>query len=92
MPVVEYKKLVYDFLNVYTGEMEIHISKRGMFESTLNPGYNKCRFANYFIGGKIVQCPYDIVNSKFQADYEYDKRHCQHNSTCMMSKIIVVKK
>ena len=92
MPVMEYKKLVHDFLNLYNGKMEIHISKRGIFESTKNSAVNQCNFANYFIGGKIIQCPYDIVNQKYQKDYEFGERYCQHNSTCLMSKIIVQNK
>jgi organic radical activating enzyme len=43
MPVLEYKKLVHDFLNAYDGNMEIHISKRGVFESTVNLCGNKCK-------------------------------------------------
>ena len=92
MPVMEYKKLVHEFLELYNGDMEIHVSKRGVFESTLNCGGNKCKFSNYFIGGKIIQCPFDIVNEKFQGDYKYDERHCQHNSSCLMSKVVFKKK
>jgi len=87
LPVLKYKKLVHEFLEMYDGDMEIHISKRGVFESTLSLPHNKCKFANYFIGGKIIQCPYDIINLKYQDDYEYDTRFCQQNSTCLMSKI-----
>jgi len=92
MPVMDYKMLVHKFLEDYEGNMEIHISKRGVFESTVNLTGNKCRFANYSIGGKIIQCPYDIVNLKFQPDYEFDKRFCQHNNTCLMSKIKLKRK
>jgi hypothetical protein len=88
MPVMEYKELVHNFLNDYEGDMEIHVSKRGVFESTTSIAEHKCRFANYVIGGKIVQCPYDLVNLKFQDDYEFGKRNCQHNSSCLMSKVI----
>jgi hypothetical protein len=88
MPVMKYKELVHDFLNGYEGNMEIHVSKRGVFESTVSVTEHKCRFANYVIGGKIVQCPYDLVNMKFQEDYEFGKRNCQHNSSCLMSKVI----
>lgn len=87
MNVLDYKKLVHEFLQKYNGGMEIHISKRGVFESTKTLPDNRCRFANYFIGGKIIQCPYDVVNLKFQKDYSFEKRHCQHNNTCLMSKI-----
>jgi organic radical activating enzyme len=90
MPVIDYKQLVHRFMTVYKGNMEIHVSKRGIFESTVTPGDYRCRFANYFIGGKIIQCPYDIVNEKYQNDYTFDNRHCQHNSTCLMSKVIYV--
>ncbi len=89
MPVIKYKELVHDFLNEYGGNMEIHISKRGVFESTKNLPVSKCKFVNYFIGGKIIQCPYDIVNLKYQIGYNFDKRSCQQNNTCLMSKIVV---
>lgn len=89
MNLLKYKELVHSFLNEYDGNMEIHISKRGVFESTITPADNKCRFANYFIGGNIIQCPYDIVNQKIQEDYEFNKRYCQQSSSCLMSKIIV---
>jgi MoaA/NifB/PqqE/SkfB family radical SAM enzyme len=89
MPVLEYKKLVHDFLHRYAGDMDIHISKRGVFESTCSVPHNKCKFANQFIGGGIVQCPYDIVNQKWQEEYEFDSRPCQQNNTCLMSKIVL---
>lgn len=92
MPLFEYKSLVHNFLNEYNGNMDIHISKRGVFESTVSPCYNKCSFANYFIGGKIIQCPYDVVNLKYQNDYEFNIRYCQNNSTCLMSKVIYRKR
>ncbi len=92
MPVIQYKELVHEFLNIYEGKMDIHISKRGVFESTKTLPDTKCRFANYIIGGKIIQCPYDVVNTKFQKDYSFGERHCQHNNTCLMSKIILKRK
>ena len=92
MPILRYKELVHTFLDDYDGDMEIHISKRGVFESTTRIAENKCRFANYLIGGKIIQCPYDLVNLKYQDDYEFGVRYCQHNNTCLMSKIIVRRK
>ena len=92
MPVIDYKKLVHDFLNEYEGNLRIDVSKRGMFESTTTLPDTKCRFANKFIGGKVIQCPFDIVNEKFQNDYEFGKRNCQHNSTCLMSKVIYEKR
>jgi len=92
MPVLEYKKLVHNFMREYQGKMNVHVSKRGVFESTKTIADNKCKFANYFIGGKIIQCPYDIVNLKFQKSYEFEDRFCQHNNTCLMSKIIFKRK
>lgn len=92
MPVIKYKELVHEFLNLYEGNMQIHISKRGVFESTKTVAENKCNFANYFIGGKIIQCPYDIINKKFEKDYKFNKRYCQQNNSCLMSKIIFAKK
>ncbi|MBT3398318.1 radical SAM protein [archaeon] len=89
MPVLKYKELVHQFLEEYTGDMAIHVSKRGVFESTTTAADNKCRFSNYFIGGKIIQCPYDVVNLKFQPDYDFGERHCQQNNSCLMSKIIL---
>lgn len=95
MPIIKYKELVHNFLNDYIEydiNMDIHISKRGIFESTKNLPVRKCKFANYFIGGKIIQCPYDVVNLKYQKDYEFNKKYCQQNSTCLMSKVIYRKK
>ena len=92
MNLLEYKTLVHSFLEKYMGNMEIHISKRGMFESTKAIAGNKCKFANYFIGGKIIQCPYDVINKKFQKDYSFNERYCRQNSSCLMSKIIVKRK
>ena len=92
MPILEYKELVHRFLDTYEGNMDIHVSNRGVFQSTLDCSHNKCKFSNYFIGGKIIQCPYDVVNLKYQDDYEFDKRHCQHNNTCLMTKVIYRKK
>lgn len=89
MPVLKYKELVHEFLNKYEGKKDIHVSKRGVFESTVTTApCNQCYFANYIVGGKYVQCPYDLVNLKFQTDYEFGKRFCQQNSTCLMSKVI----
>ena len=88
MPILQYKELVHRFFDAYKGNMDIHVSNRGVFQSTLDCGYNKCRFSNYFIGGKIIQCPYDIVNLKYQDDYNFNSRYCQHNNTCMMTKVI----
>lgn len=92
MPILTYKQLVHDFLYQYNGDMEIHISKRGVFESTLSPTGNKCRFVNIFPDGRIIQCPYDVINLRYQPDYELNERFCQHNSTCLMSKIVVKRK
>lgn len=89
MPVIQYKELVHNFLTDYNGKMNIHISKRGVFESTTTLPDTKCRFANYFIGGRIIQCPYDVVNLKFQPDYKFNQRTCQQNNTCLMSKLIL---
>jgi len=92
MPVVQYKELVHRFLDAYEGSMDIHVSKRGVFESTTSLCNNKCRFANYFIGGKIIQCPYDVVNLKYQDDYSFNERFCQQSNSCLMSKVIYRKR
>ncbi|MFH0831466.1 MAG: radical SAM protein [archaeon] len=89
MNLLKYKEIVHKFLQFYNGNMEIHISKRGVFESTKTLAEHKCRFANYFAGRRIIQCPYDIINLKFQGDYRFNQRDCQQNNTCLMSKIIL---
>lgn len=88
MPVIQYKELVHNFMTQYEGSLDIHVSKRGVFESSQTLPDTKCRFSNYFIGGKIIQCPYDIVNLKYQDDYKFNHRFCQHNNVCLMSKVI----
>ncbi|MBT4165665.1 radical SAM protein [archaeon] len=92
MNVLKYKELVHKFLDLYNGKMEVHVSKRGVFESTKTVADCKCRFANYFIGGKIIQCPYDVVNMKFQDGYEFGCRNCQQNNSCLMSKIVLIRR
>jgi organic radical activating enzyme len=92
MPILEYKQLVHNFLTEYKGDMEIHISKRGVFESTISLPHAKCKFTNILLGGQIVQCPYDLVNERYQDDYVFDQRPCQQNNTCLMSKIKVKRK
>jgi organic radical activating enzyme len=92
MPLFEYKELVHRFLDLYEGDMDIHVSKRGVFESTTSLCNNSCRFANYFIGGKIIQCPYDVVNEVYQDGYSFNKRYCRQSNSCLMSKVIYRKK
>jgi hypothetical protein len=92
MPVIQYKELVHQFLWQYEGNMDIHVSKRGVFESTKTLPDCHCNFANYIIGGKIIQCPYDLVNEVYCPDYTLGKRPCQHNSTCLMSKVVYRRK
>lgn len=89
---LQYKDIVHQFLCEYNGRLKVDISKRGVFESMTTPPDNRCRFANYFIGGKIIQCPYDVVNLKYQDDYSFGRRYCQHNNTCLMSKIKLVRR
>lgn len=89
---LHYKEVVHEFLCRYEGRLKIDISKRGVFESTTTLPDTKCRFANYFIGGKIIQCPFDVVNVKYQKDYEFGVRNCQQNNTCLMSKIKLVRR
>lgn len=89
---LQYKEIVHDFLKRYEGNLKIDISKRGVFESTKTLPDNKCRFANYFIGGKIIQCPYDVVNLKYQSDYNFGTRYCKQNNTCCMSKVKFIPK
>jgi len=92
MPVIEYKELVHQFMWQYEGDMDIHVSKRGVFESTKTLPDCHCNFANYIIGGKIIQCPYDLVNEVYCRDYTLGKRPCHHNSTCLMSKVVYRRK
>lgn len=91
MPLLWYKKMVHGFLETYYGDMDVHISKRGVFESTVTLPDCHCRFANYIPGGKYIQCPYDLVNENYQDTYTWGSNapFCHQNNTCLMSKIIV---
>jgi len=89
MSVIQYKELVHQFLHEYNGQMEIHISKRGVFESTKSIPHNRCKFVNYSPGNRIIQCPYDVSNLRFQEEYDFNQRYCRQNNTCLMSKIVV---
>ena len=84
----DYKRKVHEFMERYTGKMDIHVSKRGVFESTVDLPCTKCNFANVFVDGRIIQCPFDVATLQYQDDYEFGTRHCQQNSTCLMSKVV----
>lgn len=88
MPVIQYKELVHSFLHLYVGGKEIHVSKRGVFESTLSIPHNRCHFTNYMPGGRVIQCPYDIVNLVYAHGVEFNNRFCRQSSTCLMSKVV----
>ena len=92
MNLLLYKELVHRFLNQYEGNMEIHVSKRGVFESTVNEVDNKCMFGNIFPDGSMIQCPYNIINLRFTKELTFGKRFCQHNNSCLMSKIAFKRK
>lgn len=91
MPVLQYKELVHKFLTEQTYFDEVHVSKRGVFESTCTLSDNTCHFSNYFIGGKIIQCPYNVVNKVFQNDFTYGN-FCVQNNTCLMSKVKYIRR
>lgn len=89
LPLVDYVKVVQEFLNNYKGRLDVHISSRGMID-TLNEAIPACRFLNIFPGGAKVICPFDISLGHKVKDYKFTKRLCNKNigKNCLFQKII----
>ncbi len=97
LSIEEYYKAVQSFVNQYDGNMDIHIARRGRIltqkEETQGyhgPGY--CRFGNIFPNHKKVICPLDISNLYYFYDLYFNKRKCNKNSSCILTKIVLKSK
>lgn len=90
LPFGEYFEIVQNFINIYDGQMEIHISRRGIIETeATHPKVNCCRFGNIFPDGEKIICPFDISKRITADKLMFGKRHCNKNSECLLRKIVL---
>lgn len=88
--MLEYFNLVQHFVVTYGGNMNLHISRRGIIRTkmtdTLQIG--ECRFANIFPDGKLIVCPFDISLEKYSPTSNYGRK-CNKDSQCILQKVVL---
>ncbi|MBU1199882.1 MAG: radical SAM protein [Nanoarchaeota archaeon] len=90
----EYADTVQDFLENYKGNMEMHISKRGILETNKKYPFimNKCRFGNVFPDKKKIICPFDISQKIYTKELSFRARKCNKHKECLLQKIVLKRK
>ncbi len=91
LPNEKYFKVVQDFLEQYKGQLNIHISKRGVIKSKYELKTDKCRFGNVFPDGKKVRCPFDISLDKTCKRLSFGKVKCNKDNLCLLRKMVLQK-
>lgn len=91
LPLDQYFDIVQDFISRYQGDIKkIHIARRGVI-LTEGSQVDSCRFGNIFPDGKMVICPFDI-SKKIYSDELFKERPCNKHSSCLLQKMILVRK
>lgn len=89
----DYYKVVQNFVNTYDGNMEIHISTRGVIKTQKRiPLVNKCRLGNIFPDSEKIICPLDISKRMTVKELQFNQRRCNKNNECLLRKIVLVRK
>jgi len=88
----DYFNTVQKFINDYKGGLDVHIAWRGVVRTQDEKGIkkervSKCRFGNIFPDGKKIICPLDISNNVYSDELRFNTRHCNKNSSCILTKI-----
>jgi len=86
----KYAEIVQNFLNEYDGNMNIHISRRGVFEG--NKHIYHCRFFNFFPNKtQGIICPLDISLQLYDdpEKYSFQQRKCNKHSECILQKLVL---
>ncbi|MBU2637844.1 MAG: radical SAM protein [Nanoarchaeota archaeon] len=89
VPLEQYADIVQDFVDNYKGGMELHIAKRGVLKSQADSNADKCRFGNIFPDDSKIICPFDISLEKYSSRLCFDKRRCNKNKSCLLTKIVL---
>jgi MoaA/NifB/PqqE/SkfB family radical SAM enzyme len=87
IPIDDYYDIVQNFVNNYTGKLELHIACRGIIR--LDNAINRCRFGNVFPDNKKIICPLDISKKMYCDNLVFNKRTCDKNNSCLLQKIIL---
>jgi len=92
IPPFEYADIVQNFINNYNGNIkEIHISKRGVLETSNSYNIDVCRFGNIFLDNEKIICPLDISNKILSNKLEFSSRKCNKRG-CILQKIVLKRK
>jgi len=86
----EYFDIVQNFIKKYKGNLErIHISRRAIVTANKTRNIDKCRFGNIFPDGKKIICPLDIAKKDYTDKLIFNKRKCNKDKTCIMTKMVL---
>ena len=88
IPVEQYRAIVQEFLDRYSGKLDIHISRRSTISSEDEQKTDHCRFGNIFPDGTKIQCPFDIALEKRCDDLTFGERKCNKDRLCILRKTI----
>ncbi len=89
----EYFSVIQNFVDSYSGNMEIHIARRGVIETdTPQEKVRHCRFGNIFPDDKKIICPFDISREITTDKLIFGIRSCNKNSECLLRKIVLKRK
>lgn len=91
LPMKDYYNVVQNFVSHYNGNMQIHISRRGVIDTENNsPQVNHCRFLNIFPNGTKILCPFDICKN-ITTTGAVRVRKCNKNNECLLRKIVLTR-
>lgn len=91
IPLKEYAEIIQNFIYLYKGNMQIHVSQRGVLETEYHKPYaiQRCRFLNVFPNGEKIICPFDIAKNITTKKGKFFSRKCNKNDFCILQKIIL---
>lgn len=91
LPLIDYAHVIQNFVDTYSGNLELHMSRRGVLR-TIRLGeifVNECRFGNIFPNGDKIICPFDICKNIKTAKLTFNQRKCNKNPECLLRKIVL---
>jgi len=94
LPLDDYAKVIQNFVNKYKGNIpKLHIARRGILYTDMPEKPTECcRFGNIFLDGDKIICPLDISKRITTDKLVFNKRKCNKNSSCILTKIVLEKK
>ena len=88
VPLPVYYRIIQDFVDCYTGRMNLHIARLGIItinNDRITEPVTSCRFGNIFIDGRKIICPFDIAKELYTDQLVYGQRKCTKNDSCIVT-------